>query len=336
MRQPGPPQARRSLRGAAVRRCTPDEGRKGLPARDRGDTLSAVHRFELLAPAKVNLTLHVLDRRPDGFHEIVSLFVPLSLADRLEIEVGGPSIEVEVPGHPELEGPENLCTRAARAFADTTGRAVGLRIRLHKSIPVAAGLGGGSSDAAAVLRCLAHLHGLDPEAPEVREAALRVGSDVPFFLRCTPAVARGRGEILEPAPPLPPLYLLLLQPPFGVSAGEAYRSLAALRASGELPMGEAPTLPPAFPDAAAIVRRLHNDLEPAVERLYPIGEVRERFRAAGAQGILMSGSGSCVFALFGSAAEREKCRESLRLVDGETLFQAEALQRPPPLRETRR
>ncbi len=293
-----------------------------------------VRRYEVEAPAKVNLTLHVLGRRSDGFHDIASLFVPIDLADRLEIAVGGDAIAVRVPGHPELEGDGNLCAKAARAFAAHTGLPGGGAITLHKHVPVAAGLGGGSSDAAAVLRCLAAAHGLDAGDPRVQAAALDVGSDVPFFLRCTPAIARGRGEVLEDAPPLPPLWLTIVKPPFGVSAAEAYRALARLRGEGQLPPGRETPLPADLGDPDAVLRLLHNDLEPAVATLYPVREVKERLLAAGARAALMSGSGSCVFALSGSAPERDDCSKSVRLLAGEGLFAAGTLQQAPALRET--
>lgn len=293
-----------------------------------------MRRYEVEAPAKINLTLHVLGRRPDGFHDIASLFVPLDLADTLEVRVGGDAVAVRVPGHPELEGDDNLCAKAARAFAARTGLPGGVEVTLHKRVPFAAGLGGGSSDAAAVLRCLAAAHDLSPGDTRVQAAALDVGSDVPFFLRCVPAIARGRGEILAPAPRLPPLWLAIVKPPFGVSAAEAYRALARLRAEGTLPGGCEPALPESLPDAAAVVRLLHNDLEPAVARLYPIQGVKERFSASGARGALMSGSGSCVFALFDSAPERDDCSKSIRILPGEGLFACGTLQRAPALRET--
>lgn len=294
-----------------------------------------MRRYEILAPAKINLTLHVLDRRDDGFHDLASLLVPISLADRLEVAVGGEGIRVRVPGQPELEGPDNLCAKAARAFAARTGLSGAATVVLHKEVPIAAGLGGGSSDAAAVLRCLADAHGLDVDLPAVREAALEVGSDVPFFLRCTPALARGRGERLEPAPELPPLFLLVLKPPFGISAGDAYRKLAELRAAGDLPRGRERPLPTAFHDPSVVFGLLENDLEAAVAAAWPVAEPKRRLLAAGAPAALLSGSGSCVFALFDSASSRDKCSKSIELLPGERLFAGQTLQAAPTLRETR-
>jgi len=293
-----------------------------------------MRRYEVLAPAKVNLALHVLGRRPDGFHELFMLMVPISLADRLEVEVGGAAARLRVPGHPELEGEENLCVRAARAFAARTGLPGGAAITLHKQVPFAAGLGGGSSDAAAVLRCLAAAHGLSVDDERIRAAALDVGSDVPFFLRCEPAIVRGRGEILSPAPPLPPLWLLIVKPPFGISAGEAYTALARLRAEGTLPGGYIPDLPDAFSTPQEVFGFLHNDLEAAVERGWPTRGIEERLLAAGAPAALLSGSGSCVFALLPTPEAQANCSKSIRLLPGESLFAARTLQAAPALHET--
>ncbi len=295
---------------------------------------AAVRRYVVIAPAKVNLTLDVLARRSDGFHEIASLFAPITLADRLEVAVGGDGIAVAVPGHPELEGDGNLCAKAARAFAARTGLETSVQVTLHKQVPVAAGLGGGSSDAAAVLRCLARHHQLPVADVRIQAAALDVGSDVPFVLRCEPAIARGRGELLAPAPQLPPLYLLVIKPPFGVSAAEAYRALASMRGEGRLPAGREKPIPASIPDAAALVRLLRNDLEAPVASLHPIAGIKARLLAAGAPAALMSGSGSCVFGLFGRPSDREICSKSIRLLPGEALFTAETLQAAPGLAET--
>lgn len=291
--------------------------------------------LEVLAPAKVNLTLHVLDRRPDGFHDLASLMVPISLADRLEITVGGQDVIVRVPGRPDLEGEGNLCFRAARAFRNHLGLPVGLDVTLHKEIPVAAGLGGGSSDAAAVLRALAHVHGIPLDDPSLHVAALEVGSDVPFFLHDGPAMVHGRGERLSKAPPLPPLHLVILAPPFGVSAAEAYGALARMRATGQLPPGEETPLPPLL-DPETVASCLHNDLQPAVASLHPIAGPLERLGAAGGLGTLMSGSGSCLLLVTRDALQAEKCSKSVHLKQGERVFVAQTLQRAPTLRETSR
>lgn len=293
-----------------------------------------MRRYTIDAPAKINLTLHVLGKREDGFHEIVSLMAPISLADHLVVEVGGSEVQVEVPGAPGLAGDENLCARAVRAFVRHSGIETGARIVLDKRVPVAAGLGGGSSDAGAVLRCLAQAHELPLDHPDLLAAAAEVGSDVPFFLRGAPAIVRGRGELLEPGPVLPTLWLLVVQPPFGISAGDAYRQLADLRASGRLPRGEERSIPPPGTDPEGWVFHVQNDLQPAVESAWPVGSIRERLLAAGAPNALLAGSGSCVVGLFPTPTDRDKCSKSFEPGPGERLFAAQTLPGAPPLCET--
>lgn len=276
----------------------------------------AIHRSR--APAKVNLFLYVRERRPDGYHEIESLMVPLSLADELEVEVGAPEDAIEVPGRPDLEGADNLCLRAVDAFRRHLGPVPGVRIRLDKRIPTAAGLGGGSSDAAAVLRCLAVDRGLSIDDPRLAAAALEVGSDVPFFLRAAPALVRGRGEHLAPAPELPdPLHLVLVHPSFGVSAREAYEALAAER-GGRLP----PSPPPLGPlsDARAVAAILANDLEGPISVRYPIRPIVEDLLAAGALGARMSGSGPTVFGVFADRQAAERGARALAGIPGRTTW----------------
>jgi len=266
-----------------------------------------IHRTR--APAKVNLTLHVLGRRSDGYHEIRSLMVPLSLADELEVGVGATVDGISVPGRPDLEVPENLCLRAVASFRRHVGPIPGVHVRLEKRIPTAAGLGGGSSDAAAVLRCLARESGISIDDPRLLRAALEVGSDVPFFLRSEPALVGGRGEHLFPAPPLPDgIPLVLVHPPFEVSAGEAYRALAEER------RGNAPPPPPrpgALADPEAVSHILHNDLEAPVASRYPIRPLLRELEEAGALAALMSGSGPTVFGVFSEAKAAEEGARTL-------------------------
>lgn len=290
--------------------------------------------YEILAPAKVNLTLHVLGRRPDGYHDLATWMIPISLADRLEVRVvGGSRTTVRTPGHPELDGDGNLCAKAAAAFEAELGIPGGVEVLLDKHVPVAGGLGGGSSDAAAVLRCLALAHGVSFDDPRLVAAALRVGSDVPFFVHGKPAVARGRGERLSPAPPPPEeLHLVVLRPAFGVSAGDAYRSLAALREAGTLPPGRDEPLPAALPTAASVSAILHNDLEAAVAAIAPIREPMSRL-ASGGHPVLLSGSGSCAFALCATREEALALERSVRRAPGESIHVARALRQAPDPRE---
>jgi 4-diphosphocytidyl-2-C-methyl-D-erythritol kinase len=289
--------------------------------------------YAISAPAKVNLTLHVLARRADGFHELSSLFAPISLADRLRVEVGGGRSRLRVPGFPALETADNLVLRAARAFGERTGLAAGVDVLLEKKVPLAAGLGGGSSDAGAVLRVLCRHHRLAPSDARVQEAALSVGSDVPFFLAPQPSLVSGRGEVIVPAPPLPPTWLVLLKPPFGVTAREAYAELSRGRAAGVYPAGRDPGVPRRL-GAARLAALLHNDLEAPVSALFPVQDAIARLRAAGGRRAVMSGSGSCVFAVFDSSTGARKCARSLELRRGEAVFVARTLKRGAGVRET--
>jgi 4-diphosphocytidyl-2-C-methyl-D-erythritol kinase len=254
-------------------------------------------RFATLAPAKVNLVLRVGPLRADGYHEILTLMAPLDLGDGIEVRISpddGP-VTCEVPARPELSGPRNLAARAAAAFRERFGIANGVRVRIDKRTPVTAGLGGGSSDAAATLRCLAKAFGIrDREA--LGAIALAIGSDVPFFLGRGPAWAAGRGERLVPAD-VPILHLVLLyptDPALAIRAGDAYAWLDELRHEGRESAARSLGRPPAF-----VPSRAGNDLEPACLARHPeLAALLKLLRGAGAQVAMMSGSGPTCFGVF--------------------------------------
>jgi len=177
------------------------------------------------APAKVNLVLRVLGRREDGYHEIASLMQSISLFDELDFSPHQRGIILRCPGNDLPTDGRNLVYRAAAAFFRRTGIAGGVKIELRKRIPMAAGLGGGSSDAAATLSALNELYGAPLPAAELSSLAASLGADVPFFLFGPRAWAFGIGERLEPAAPLPPFHLVLLHPPFEVPTGPVYQGL---------------------------------------------------------------------------------------------------------------
>jgi len=236
----------------------------------------------LTAPAKINLSLSVLGKRPDGFHDIESHFVTITLADTLTLE---PASEFQFTcsdaALPYDDG--NLAVRAARRFFETVRVTPAVRIHLEKKIPHGAGLGGGSSDAAAVLRGLNTLHG-SPLAPETLHAlAAELGSDVPFFLAGGSALCRGRGELIKPAPFPHRLPLLLVKPAFGVPTPWAY---SRWRGSHETPQF--------FPWGTLV-----NDLERPVFEKYLFLAVLKRWllQQPEIEGALMSGSGSTCFAV---------------------------------------
>lgn len=287
-------------------------------------------RLETLAPAKVNLVLRVGRLRPDGYHDVESLMVPLDLADRVEVRVfpgrKGP-VACRCPGRADLDGPGNLAARAAEAFRRRFRLADRIDVRVEKRIPVTAGLGGGSSDAAAVLRCLARACRVR-DARALAEVGLEVGSDVPFFLGRGAAWALGRGERLGPAR-VPPLHLVLAyprDPALAIRAGEAYRWLDEARS------GRAPRFArrPARPFRAA---DLANDLEAPCFQRYPIlRAIRGRLVEHGATGVIMSGSGPTLFGLFESrSAARAAMPAMAERVRGEAVdaFLVRALRRQP-------
>jgi 4-diphosphocytidyl-2-C-methyl-D-erythritol kinase len=262
----------------------------------------------VVAPAKVNLFLRVLGRRPDGYHELETAVLPISLADRLDITAeAGPALELslEVSGTAELvDGVPgdrtNLVARAAAALAERSGVGGSAAIRLEKRVPSAAGLGGGSADAAATLRALNDLWGCGLDDDGLRQVAAAVGSDVPALLGPGPCLARGRGERVEPIQARP-LQWRLVTAPFGVRTADAFRWWDE---DGPGPGPDpADTLAAAIDDDVhALGRLLSNDLEEPVARRHPeVRAARDELLAAGAVAAVMCGSGPTVAGLFPSA-----------------------------------
>lgn len=252
--------------------------------------------MNLHAPAKINLHLTILGKRPDGFHEIDSLMVPLTLADTLTLEANAESGIAFTCSDATLPCDDsNLVVRAARRFFETAGLPAAVRIHLEKAIPHGAGLGGGSSDAATTLAGLNELFG-SPLMPEVIHAlAAEIGSDVPFFLARSAAICRGRGEIVEPVSFPHQLPLLLIKPPFGVPTPWAY---SRWRDSIELPgISYAPQ--------EFAWGRLVNDMERPVFEKYLLLAVIKRWllQQPETEGALMSGSGATCFAVLRNAAD---------------------------------
>lgn len=193
--------------------------------------------FRAQAPAKINRELRVGRRRPDGFHEIRSRVISIDLADSIEV-ASGRGLDLSCEGLEVPPGESNLVVRAARALADRMGRPADARIRLTKRIPVGAGLGGGSSDAARTLVLLSRLWDSDLAEEDLRSVAASIGSDAPFFLVGGEADVTGRGEVITPLPDSPSVELLLLLPPFPMSTAEVYAArdrLAPERAEAPLP-----------------------------------------------------------------------------------------------------
>lgn len=260
----------------------------------------------MLAPAKINLGLEVLRRRNDGFHDINTVFAAVGAFDTITMALRQDrEIVLRVEGNRELEtGEDNLCVQAARRLRQMAGEELpGLDIVLEKRIPMGAGLGGGSSDAAAVLRGGIQLWDLSADEDELKRLALGLGSDVPFFLSGAISQASSRGEVLAPLDlDLSSLSVLLVNPGIHVPTPWAYKAVGR---TGERPAS----------DLAAILRRglLHpemlrqemvNDFEKGVFAEHPrLAEIKSALYQAGAIFALMSGSGSTMFGLFRSREE---------------------------------
>ena len=250
----------------------------------------------LEAYAKVNLGLAVLSRRVDGYHAIDTMFQTVSLSDSLLIEGPHSEVALKVSGREVDGGEANLAHRAACVLRDASGCA-GISIELFKRIPVAAGLGGGSADAAAVLVGANELLGLGLSRPELEALGLQVGSDVPFLVRGGTARGRGRGERLENLPALARVWFVLGTPPVAVRAAEAYQSAGiGLTGSGESIRLCCSAIRNA--DVGGLAEALSNDLEAGVVSAYPeVAVAKLRLLAAGAIGAVMSGSGPTVVGL---------------------------------------
>lgn len=256
--------------------------------------------MKLLSPAKINLCLHVTGRRPDGYHDLFSLMCPVGLYDTLEFDFNADGISVYCD-HPDVpNGESNLAHRAARLFLSALAKehgkaAPGVKISLVKHIPVAGGLGGGSSNAAAVLSALNRYYDHPFSQPALHRMALSIGADIPFFLLGQPAIATGVGEVLRPVYNLLKFHVLLINPGFHVSTASVYNNLnLGLTNNQKLNKEQffrARRLDPA--------RYLWNDLESVTASKFPeIREIKNLLVANGADGALMTGSGPTVFGLF--------------------------------------
>jgi len=235
--------------------------------------------------AKINLSLHVLAARPDGYHELRTTFQSLALHDTLTCRARPGPFQIVCDDEACPADASNLVWRAAERVWVNAGRRGALRdmaVRITKRIPIAAGLGGGSSDAAAAIRAFAALWRVELTATRARRIAAALGADVPFFLDGGTALGAGRGDMLRRLADAPPVWVTLIVPPFGVSTADAYRWFDADTPVGPYDVSEAA-----------------NDLEASVASRHPeIARVVEALRRAGASHAAMSGSGSAVFGLF--------------------------------------
>ena len=277
----------------------------------------------LKAPAKINLFLKILHRRADGYHEIVSVMQKVALFDILHISRQGESISLSCQGSQLPENRDNIVYKAADIFFSATGIAPGVQIVLEKNIPIAAGLGGGSSDAAMVLLGLNTLLEASLDTERLKDMGLQLGADVPFFVQdYSAAVATGIGENLQKVEPISDYWILLVNPGFMVSTKRVYENFPLTSSSnpyilarGRKMPSDLHKVPPGF------FEELGNDLEVVTINQYPeIGDIKKEFKKSGAAAVLMSGSGPTVFGLF--SGEKEAQRSFVRFAEeyGDKVF----------------
>jgi 4-diphosphocytidyl-2-C-methyl-D-erythritol kinase len=267
--------------------------------------------LHLKAPAKVNYRLDVLNRRPDGYHELRMIMQRIDLCDDVVIDLtDDPGIRVTCGRQGVPDGPANIAWRAADSLLQMTDRQVGLDIAITKNIPVAAGLGGGSSDGATVLMGVNELLGLKFSDERLMDIGLKLGADVPFFIFKRSALAEGIGERLTPVSGLPPLWLVLVNPNIHVSTAWVYQNL-------QLTTDKVPhIIPHLFNSIMDVCAILANDLEKVTVKRFPvIGEIKKRLLNEGACGALMSGSGPTVFGIFSG---EDGARHAARALAGES------------------
>lgn len=283
--------------------------------------------LSLRAPAKINLCLSVLGKRPDGYHEVEMVMQAVGLYDEITVRLGESGITIICDNTAIPAGQGNIAYRAAREMLDLSGSPSGMAIEIQKNIPVAAGLGGGSSDAAAVLVAGNRLLGTELNREQLAEIGTRLGMDVPFFLFGPTALAKGRGELLTNLPSPPKFWVLLVNPGFETSTAWVYKNLNF----GLTKKGDCTNI--AGLKVSQIARSLHNDLETVTAAAHPvIGEMERSLLDAGALGVCMSGSGPTVFGIFEA---EHTCREAAKKLHtkGWRLYPAEILTGSPYYKE---
>ncbi len=284
--------------------------------------------LEKNSPCKVNLLLNILGRRADGFHELETVLQPIALCDRLTVERCGGAVELSCSDATLPVDSRNLVHRAATGFLQAAKVRGGVRIHLEKKIPLAAGLGGGSGNAATTLLALNELFGQPLPAAKLNELAAALGSDVPFFLQAKPALATGRGETIQPLDFFPALCgraFLLIHPGFGIATAWAYENLARFPAALKGKKGRAQKLISLLQtsDLKMAEEEFYNSLEaPALDK-FPVLALYQKFlRENGALAALMSGSGSTTFAIAENKAAAESLVEKFKSKFGQNCWTA--------------
>jgi len=269
------------------------------------------------APAKVNLTLRVLGRRPDGYHDLESVVAAVTLFDVLEFSASD-DLHLACEGIPVSAGEDNLVLRAARLLRTESGTRAGARVRLEKRIPPGRGFGGGSADAAATLVALDALWGLNLAREDLARLGARVGSDVPFFFGSPVAILRGRGERLEAVQARSPWWLALAWPDYCLATADVYAALDRLAESVNGRPEATAILEALEGPASGAAALLVNDLEGAARRVrrHPM-DLRAVFRESGAASVGMTGSGSAYFALADTEGQARRFGDAARAAGAE-------------------
>lgn len=272
------------------------------------------------AYGKINLTLRVLGRRQDGYHNLSTIFQSIALADRLTLRRHYEGLHLETTGRPVPSGPDNLVYQAAARLQTRYGFP-GVKITLQKEIPLAAGLAGGSSDAAATLLAVNILFNLGLTPGQLAREGVALGADIPFCVLGGTALGRGRGEELTLLPPIPPLWLVLVKPSFGVSTADVYQAWDANPGleSLEHPDEERALAAIMNGDREELLAALGNDLEAVTCRLYPeVTAIKLRLLAEGAERAVMCGSGPAVFGVAADTATAQRIASRLQETYPET------------------
>ncbi len=265
--------------------------------------------MQIQTPAKINTLLHILKKRTDGYHELYMHMVPISLFDTIRItpnQKDGIVLRTENTDCGSTD--DNLVVKAAKLFATQSGIEVHLDFHLTKRIPVGAGLGGGSGNAAGVLQALNHLYHAPFTMMQLHQMASSLGSDIPFFLEPTPCEVKGRGEQLHPLSHYPSGFVVVVKPSFSISTSEAYSHCRPV------PMTETPD---PMTDLKQLSSRLFNQFEASLLPAYPVlSKIKQQLCQLGALGALVTGSGSAVFGLFSEKTIQQQAALNL----SQTLF----------------
>ncbi|MDD4801362.1 MAG: 4-(cytidine 5'-diphospho)-2-C-methyl-D-erythritol kinase [Syntrophomonas sp.] len=269
-------------------------------------------QLEIEAPAKINLTLKVLGKRADGYHELESIMQQISLRDKIILERGGQAIKIKSNSHMIPEDEENLAYKAAQLLYTKFSIKEGLRIYIEKNIPIGAGLAGGSTDAAAVMIGINDLHNLGLGKNELMEIGLNIGSDVPFCIMGGIALAKGRGEVLTALNKGLQLEMLLVKPDYQLSTGAVYREFKRERVN-QSPDNKAFIEAWLKYDIIGLTQHMQNDLETVSIKMCPdIKIIKNKLNALGAIKSLMSGSGPSVIGVFASYEEAREAWERIK------------------------